>query len=83
MNEVKPMYKMKIFQTVSPKINTYNAKFSTAKDASTVGGGTAAVVAKKLNTRDQFLLDLSKEESMIDDVLKKTAGESMKQSSSI
>ena len=71
MNEVKPMYKMKIFQTVSPKINTYNAKFSTSKEASTVGQTVG--VAKKLNTRDQFLMDLSKEESMIDDVLKKTS----------
>jgi hypothetical protein len=65
-NEPKPMYKLKAFQTVSPKIDTYN-NHRASKEESVM----PSVAAKKY-TKDRFNLDLSKEENMIDEILRKS-----------
>jgi len=66
----KHMYKLKAFQTVSPKIDTHNQTQKGSKEGSVAA--RQPPLPKKVNTRDRFLLDLSKEENMIDDVLRKS-----------
>ena len=65
-NEPKPMYKLRAFQTVSPKIDTYNNHRVSKEDTVMPSIGT------KKYTKERFNLDLSKEENMIDEILRKS-----------
>jgi len=50
------MYKLKAFQTVSPKIDTFNHHQKGSKDGSVMH--SQPPLPKKINTRDRFQLDL-------------------------
>ena len=65
-NEPKPMYKLRAFQTVSPKIDTYNNHRVSKEDS------VMPTLASKKYTKERFNLDLSKEENMIDEILRKS-----------
>ena len=65
-NEPKPMYKLRAFQTVSPKIETYN-NHRASKEESMISN-----LPSKKYAKGRFNLDLSKEENMIDEILRKS-----------
>ena len=72
------LYKLKAFQTVSPKIDTHNYRHQSKEGSVAQNGSMVGLPPKKL-TKERFLSDLSREETMIDEVLRKSKSKVLQQ----